>query len=30
MGVELIDDILKAFEKSKKTGRIEPWWKKIA
>lgn len=30
MGEELIDDILKAFEKSKKTGGVEPWWEKIA
>lgn len=29
-GLDLIDDIINAFEKSDKTGEIEPWWEKIA
>ncbi len=29
-GVELVDHIISKFRESKKTGNIEPWWKKIA
>lgn len=28
-GLELVEDILAAFEKSKNTGKVESWWKKI-
>lgn len=29
-GLDLIDNMINAFKKSDKTGRIEPWWEKIA